>query len=273
MFGTRKRDRGALSALALALIAIVAVAYIDASTQSPSQRKMNNEQTANIDRAPQDDVAQPISRGDDFEFWQDTFPQWIMAIFSIAATAISWRAIFLVRDTLEVNRQATTVARDAVNEARRIGELQVRGYPSFLGVEVIYEPLAHMFVGHVVLANSGNSPIQKMVIKGSMICNLQLNGRYLQVASASHPAAVPDLGASGTETFPVEFSIPPVSRQFCAATTFAEVVIVLTGEDIFGHSFEGKLAAQFHNGGVEWTNIHRGVILSGATTQPRYTQR
>lgn len=40
----------------------------------------------------------------------DTLAQWVMAFFTIAATAVSLKAVFLVRDTLELNRKATDAA-------------------------------------------------------------------------------------------------------------------------------------------------------------------
>ena len=49
---------------------------------------------------------------------EDTLAQWVMAFFSIAATIVSYLAVRLVGDTLELNRTTTTAAVEAAKSAR-----------------------------------------------------------------------------------------------------------------------------------------------------------
>lgn len=114
-------QRFALIALLAALVAIVLVAWFG----QPSDGQAGQPSTAQIELAQQDEVGRLVAALREFNLWQDTFPQWLMAVFTAAATGVSLYAVRLVRDTLELNRKATeaavaaaTVARDALGAER-----------------------------------------------------------------------------------------------------------------------------------------------------------
>ncbi len=124
MFGRDRHDRGALVALIAALIAIVSVAYLN----EPSGSIVAGQNSATVQNDAEEDVAQPVPGADDFNFWQDTFPQWVMAMFTIAATGVSILAVVYVRDTLRETRKAVKAAEDAVTVSREMGIKQTRSF-------------------------------------------------------------------------------------------------------------------------------------------------
>ncbi len=67
---------------------------------------------------------------------QDTLAQWTMAVFSIAATAVSLWAVTLLRETLRATREAVRSADDAVRVARELGQAQIRAYISWAGARL-----------------------------------------------------------------------------------------------------------------------------------------
>lgn len=132
-----KRDRGALIALALALAAILLIAWLNQPPRSQiAQINANSPQAEN-------DGGQPVAKR---VYWglftaDDTFAQWIMALFTIAATGVSLLAVKLVRDTLEENRKATGAAVKAAEAA----EATVRGDRPWI---MFNEHVTHtMFIG------------------------------------------------------------------------------------------------------------------------------
>lgn len=59
---------------------------------------------------------------------EDSLAQWIMALFTIAAAAISYRAVVLVDRTLRANTEAVEVARRANEIAQETAQRQLRAY-------------------------------------------------------------------------------------------------------------------------------------------------
>lgn len=90
---------------------------------------------------------------------EDTYAQWIAAISAIAGVGVSIWAVRLVRDTLELNRNATKAAQDAVGVARDIGQAQVRAYVR------ITSGSAHMGPGTIGMTDMGIRPVLRIVVK------------------------------------------------------------------------------------------------------------
>jgi hypothetical protein len=78
----------------------------------------------------EDDAQGDIARADtrEFQFWEDTFPQYVMAAFSVAATALSGIAVLLVRDTFIQTRLTARAAIAGNRIARRSANRQLRAY-------------------------------------------------------------------------------------------------------------------------------------------------
>ena len=113
MSSSNRRDRYSALVTIAAIIAVVLIAWFN-QPSGPPIRKPNTE-------APQaeGDGGEPLTKR---IYWglftaDDTIAQWFMALFTIAATGVSLKAVFLVRDTLELNREATAAALKAAEHS------------------------------------------------------------------------------------------------------------------------------------------------------------
>jgi hypothetical protein len=170
MSKTDRRDRGALVALWLALTAIVFVAWLS----QPSGGSVAHPDTNQIENAQQDDVARLVAAIREFDPWDDTYAQWLMAAFTVVAAGISLAAVVLVNRSLELNRKATEAAVMAADAARdAIGA--ERAWLTSAGVRnefhsdvVTPDGVVHdqgiAFATNWV--NSGRSPAQKTSVYG-----------------------------------------------------------------------------------------------------------
>lgn len=147
----RARDRGAIIALCVTLVAIAATACIE---------------NLAIGRGSAIDTLSPHPLHYGVFTIPDTLAQWIMAILAVIATAISGWAVFLVRETLDQNRRATNAAIQAVEVAERSLLTQLRPWMIGNGVSVLevngatsgktrYEKALGL---EAIWVNSGQSP-------------------------------------------------------------------------------------------------------------------
>lgn len=81
-----------------------------------------------VEQGQPSDINRLVTALERFDPWDDTYAQWLMAAFSIAATVASIYAVKLLRDTLKATRKAVKSSNKAVAVTRRIGEAQVRAY-------------------------------------------------------------------------------------------------------------------------------------------------
>jgi len=119
-----------------------------------------------IEQVP-DDVGQSPSKGDyrqaeeptDNRWWlfprliyaEDTFAQWLMAVFTILAVFLVWRTFNATRDmALDTRKMAI--------DTRQIGEAQVRAYLAAVDVGVRDFAVGKTPIYEVFLQNSGQSP-------------------------------------------------------------------------------------------------------------------
>lgn len=159
-------DRGALVALGMALAALVLVALIG-WLRDPADSQIGQPTTSQITEDQKTYVSESVARADQFNLWRDSAAQWIMALFSVAATGVSIWAVRLLRDTLSETRRAANAANsasDAAQEAnsvqREIGQKQVKAYLTCIGGRYnIGEVWA--FCGLDVM-NSGQSPAKNV---------------------------------------------------------------------------------------------------------------
>lgn len=122
-------DKRALIALGMVLLAIVSLALIESLADSPASQPPTYATGSALDdqgeyeRTPPREAA-PHS----FNWFHDSMAQWLMAIFTAAATAISLFAVRLVNATLKTNITATNATIEAVATAKEIGARQLRPY-------------------------------------------------------------------------------------------------------------------------------------------------
>lgn len=130
----QRDDKPALVALALMLAAILALAAIEVGFRNAPTDPPAQSSSAGVDQ--QQDDYRPPRGSEDGHFFGDSWAQWLMAIFTVAATGISAMAVKLVNDTLKTSREATLAAFEAVSVTRDIGERQVRPYILYEGTKV-----------------------------------------------------------------------------------------------------------------------------------------
>lgn len=161
MSGSYRRDRGALVALGMALLAIVLASWFSQPPNSANAQQKQPYASANQDSADRSETI----------MWpefspSDTYAQWIMAILSLIATGISAWAVVLIRDTLVETRRAVSSADDAVEVTRQIGEAQVRAYLVCLSAK--YHLIKGGFMATLEIENTGQSPASNVAITGTV---------------------------------------------------------------------------------------------------------
>lgn len=117
-----RRDRGALIALALGLFAIVATAWIS----NPSHNPVAAPGTGEEEQYENGDIEKLVAAVREFNPWSDSYAQWLMAVFAVAATGVSIWAVRLVRDQLALTRQSNEAAITAAGEAVKSNEIALR---------------------------------------------------------------------------------------------------------------------------------------------------
>lgn len=166
---THRRDRGALAALGLTLASIVCVAWVTSGAGDPPTEQIRSSDAENAEYPPE-------QYGPAEGHWlpefaaRDTYAQWAMMIFTIAATGVSIWAVRLVRDTLVENRKAVAASENANEIAREIGHAQVRAYLSIVPQEPTdIEGLFCWPAVEIVVQNTGQSPAQNAFLQAAII--------------------------------------------------------------------------------------------------------
>ena len=117
MFGRDRSDRGALVALGMALLAIFLVSMITEPKQQITQTVASQGKQAEQGQDANQDAPTHVS-DNDWHVWGDSWAQWLMAVFAVGATLVSLYAVFLLKDTLDANRDAVAEATKANKIAR-----------------------------------------------------------------------------------------------------------------------------------------------------------
>ncbi|MDP1700431.1 MAG: hypothetical protein Q8L53_05645 [Aestuariivirga sp.] len=197
MSDSNRGDRGALVALALVVAAIVIVTALG-WLSNPTDYGIGQPAPHNVEQRQDGKVSELVASSDNFHPWRDTYAQWLMALFSVAATGVSIWAVRLLRSTLRETQAATQATVEANEVARVIGRSQVRAYLSVS--DMILNFSDDGIVARVDIKNSGQSPAFKVIVKGRIhvgtIENLAKGGKIasettsvLGVADASFVAA------------------------------------------------------------------------------------
>lgn len=171
MSNSHRRDRySALVAIA-GILAIVFVAWLN---QPPGSQI----------REPNPEP--PQAEGDDRKplpkrvYWglftaDDSIAQWFMALFTVVATGVSLKAVFLVRDTLELNRKATDAALKAADHAATANAImrqEQRPWVTFeREIECCFmdEGVGGLCVWYYRLVNHGKLPALKTGVHSKLI--------------------------------------------------------------------------------------------------------
>lgn len=151
--------RGLYPAL-VAITALFAIVFIALLSQSSNDQIAdpypNPPQVENGDRQS---VSKPVYLG--LFTADDSFAQWIVALFTVAATAVSVKAVFLLRDTLKANSSAVEQAKDANKIARAAIGFDSRAWLKLTAQHVRVTPIEDnrlLIVWGAHVENIGKSP-------------------------------------------------------------------------------------------------------------------
>lgn len=234
MSSRNRSDRGALVALAMALAAIVLVVYF----QQPPKQFDATEYSAQIEKYDNSEVTQLVSNASEFEFFGDTPTQWVMAVFSIAATIISYYAVRLLKSTLDATRDAVKSADDAVDVTKKIGRIQTRAYISV--AKIFTDPAQNegytgdRFAVMVRVQNFGATPAYDLRVKVESIKDTE-KPAFPKFDSGSNGIIGPGVDVSvGTEPF-----YPQTMVSHGEAKTIDRFVLYYRYRDIFDVTYSG----------------------------------
>lgn len=158
-------DRPALIALFLVLASILILALLQVGSHYSSHGDDTPQVLENtLDTGNEVSVESIRTRPRDFNFWQDPFPQYAMALFSALAAVASFWAIFEVRKTFRETQHTANLAREANDIARELGQAQIRAYVFCDRTEIDWDGQA---IRHIVChwKNGGQSPAKKVATR------------------------------------------------------------------------------------------------------------
>lgn len=165
--------RYALTALALALLAIILVAFFTAAVEI--QREAH--QPPNEKTKPAYPEYEPEQYGPAEGYWwpqfsaRDTYAQWIMMLATIAATAVSLWAVIILNRTLRATAVGVSAAADAAEAATAANELFERNSRRELRAYVF--PIGAILVGtdkatpniNIQFKNTGVTPAYRVTVR------------------------------------------------------------------------------------------------------------
>lgn len=160
MSASSRDDRAALVVLALLVAAIVIIALCGLYARHEAVHPIDCFTLAHVngEEAQEDDVICP----DDHIFFGDGWAQWIMATFAIVATGVSWRALFLLRETFKETKRTADAATTAnlINQDATIRQL--RAYVGVRRVDVVIFGVGKNTRIEAVFVNSGQTPAKRI---------------------------------------------------------------------------------------------------------------
>ncbi|WP_162718783.1 hypothetical protein [Brucella intermedia] len=174
----RHKNKYALIALGLALLAIVATAWLS----QPTNQMEAGANAPNDNQRQQDDVSRIVNAINHFDPWNDTYAQWAGILVSVAAASFSAWAVFLVRDTLHETRKAVKAADDAVLATLQSGRDQCRAYVHVERAELRWGDERGRYPScQIFVHNTGQTPAQWFEYKASIFSReLDSEGRVVR---------------------------------------------------------------------------------------------
>jgi hypothetical protein len=153
----------------VALVAVVCTVVIflvglAAGLGNPAGEQKTSQSYQQVRGYAEGNVSQVHASADDFDFWEDPFPQYAMAIFAAFATGASFWAIIEVRKTFKETKRTADAAVSALGSERAwVGYDGIQAGP-FTDGKVSGKPVSNGLIFHVHWQNSGRSPAVKVRI-------------------------------------------------------------------------------------------------------------
>lgn len=212
-------------------------------------------QSAGYDCAGDQQCAEQYQNQNDPHFWvrpfygwlfaEDSLAQWLMAAFGVVATGVSFWAVIIVRDTLELNRISTDAAVSAVKVTRRIGEAGLRAYVNCRDCEITYLAPDACPTAVLGITNDGETPASNVIVfaRADLFPWPETRNEVIFVSSDKST-----VGLIGDQIYPRDVIMrKPVSQQDINAYYNGEKALFVSIEivfvDIFG--LESKVKQKF----------------------------
>ena len=171
-------------------------------------------------------------------FWEtytipaDTYAQWLMATLSIVATVVSAWAVFLVRNSLDLNRRATEAAVAANEQSRKLFEIENRPRIKIVGFgRGGYEEEDGRYVAFLIIKvrNVGGGTARNVNVSAECINSMFVLGNRAVIAFSGQ------VGTSGDIADHILFAedddeLIPVNPRIDETTGLALVCIAYRGE-------------------------------------------
>jgi hypothetical protein len=233
MFGSDRSDRPALIVLALLVTSLVIVSLSGLYARHEAGHPIACYTPADED-GEEVEKQNPVCP-DDHIFFGDGWAQWIMAGFAIVATGVSWRALYLLRETFKETKRTADAAAEANEMARESAERQLRAYVSVEAITIqtlaVGEPLAMV----IKIANAGNTPAKCLRVNFGITITDDLSKAPIMFPLPWRPEI--EIGPGKHMEFPMGMSRPLGQARHDAIRqnrVFAVVGGAITYRDVFG---------------------------------------
>ena len=185
-----------------------------------------------------------------FSFWEDSFPQWAMAVFALVATSLSWRALSLLSLTFKETKRTADAAWEANETARSIGEAQTRAY---IGIVEASVRLVEAQPGEterrirpqvtIVVKNFGQSPATFFRWSAIVRYSPPMSARFLGSLILPPESWGKDIGvAVSPETFHLNVGTAPLGdaefRTLQSGELHLDIAVRYAFRDVFGKTIE-----------------------------------
>lgn len=171
---------------------------------------------------------------------EDTYAQWVMALFSMFATGISVWAVVLLRNTLVTTREAVRAADDAVMVTREMGKAQVRAYLSAVGGEFSLD--GTWFWLKVRVRNDGQSPARAITLDATISVMVPRGKKFQRLARLERVDSQPGQGQGGQIQAGDE-------RSIFLLWSHTDI-----GTEAYGHIADTNTAVEVH-GRLKWIDV------------------
>lgn len=158
MSGIHRDDRPALIALALILVAVVFVAFFETGARPSLNGQGRNASDSEMQESAGGTVSSVVASADNFEFWQDPFPQWAMAFFAFIATGTGVVGVIWLKQTLDATTAMAGQARKANEIASDTANRQLRAYVGTADISISNLAVGKAFKTSVKWTNRGQTP-------------------------------------------------------------------------------------------------------------------
>ncbi|MCR6670334.1 hypothetical protein [Devosia ginsengisoli] len=238
MFSGDRNDRPALVVLALLIASIVLVSFMGLYARHEANYQVGCYAPTEVNESGQQQY-EPVCPEDHLIFG-DGAAQWVMAIFALVATGVSWRALVLIRRTFIETERTAEAAVEANKIARETTTRQLRAYVGVRRVDVVTFGIGQNTRIEAVFVNAGQTPAKRVKLSFLTIGVRSLAGAKFPIGkfrSEDWRVGYIEIGPGETYTAACTGAIPldeEAKWMFTNKKYFIIVGALLRYEDVFG---------------------------------------